>query len=67
MPLAVPIQTTLAVQTTARELALQLRESHAIQVNTGDERMKWFKYPRGASWDDKYSTLLENIKEMVCT
>jgi hypothetical protein len=67
MPLAVPIQTTLAVQTAARELALLLREPHAMRVKTEDERMKWFKYSRGASWDDVYSVLLEKIKDMVCT
>ena len=70
MLLAVPIQTTLAVQTAARELALLLHESDAmqfVQVKTQDERMKWFKYARGASWDDKYSALLEKIRTMVCT
>ncbi|KAK7177736.1 hypothetical protein PSPO01_16214, partial [Paraphaeosphaeria sporulosa] len=65
MPLAVPIPTTLAIQTAARELALLLRESDAMQfvkVKTPDERMEWFKYARRASWDDKYSALLEEIK-----
>ncbi|KAL5401467.1 hypothetical protein PMIN03_011482 [Paraphaeosphaeria minitans] len=67
MTLAVPIQTTPAIQAKARELSLLLCESNVTQVTTQDERMRWFRHAHsdGAPWKAEYDALLKELKTIT--
>ncbi|KAH8708434.1 hypothetical protein GQ44DRAFT_725334 [Phaeosphaeriaceae sp. PMI808] len=66
MPLCEAIQTTPAIQAGARILApLLLHSSNVAQKRTEDERMRWFRYTRGETWDKEFNSQLKDLEAIA--